>query len=130
MGCKVDTKCKSCGHAFSYDDGGGFFFMLLPCGRTKSIGNDDMGKLQLRFQKGLALKSQADRRARGLPADEEAVEQFAHLEPLSAEDYFAAVEKKAGKCRCGGNLRFDAPPRCPRCRSTDLAEGKVSMLYD
>jgi hypothetical protein len=34
-------------------------------------------------------------------------------------------------CECGGRLSFDAPPRCPDCRSTDLEpiEG-THVLYD
>lgn len=39
-------------------------------------------------------------------------------EPLSREEYHAAVEATLEPCTCGGNFRYDAPPRCPTCRST------------
>lgn len=36
-----------------------------------------------------------------------------------------------GICRrCGGAQRLDAPPRCPKCRSTDLEEGCVDFRWD
>jgi hypothetical protein len=42
----------------------------------------------------------------------------------------AGVEAAAGSCECGGRFTFDAPPRCPRCRSTHIEEGPPTILYD
>lgn len=41
------------------------------------------------------------------------------------------IETLLRKHRCGGRFRFDAPPRCPKCRSTDVAcdEGPT-IMYD
>jgi predicted RNA-binding Zn-ribbon protein involved in translation (DUF1610 family) len=38
----------------------------------------------------------------------------------------------APACECGGRFTMDAPPRCPNCRSTELARDPdgISILYD
>ena len=43
-----------------------------------------------------------------------------------------AFEQHAGSCGCCGGFRFDAPPRCPNCRSADLDYDKErpSVRYD
>jgi hypothetical protein len=42
------------------------------------------------------------------------------------------VEKLVGTCRCKGRYRFDAPARCPKCKSTDFADDPefVTVYYD
>jgi hypothetical protein len=55
MGHEVEAKCLDCGTTFTVMHGGGFFFHLVrcdKCGRTKSIGFDDLGELHLRYLKG------------------------------------------------------------------------------
>ncbi len=52
---------------------------------------------------------------------------FHNQQRLGGDDPSAIV----GTCpRCQGSLRLDAPPRCPRCRSDDLAQGPGEMLWD
>jgi len=33
-------------------------------------------------------------------------------------------EKPIPQCKCGGTFKTDAPPRCPKCRSTKIDKGK------
>ncbi len=35
-------------------------------------------------------------------------------------------------CKCGGTFSTDAPPRCPKCRSTNLKRDPdgIEILYD
>lgn len=37
---------------------------------------------------------------------------------LTRAEYRAAAEATLDRCACGGTYRYDAPPRCPGCRST------------
>ncbi|MBN1561099.1 hypothetical protein JW998_12670 [candidate division KSB1 bacterium] len=56
MGHTVTATCTVCGATFTLDYGGGFFFHLLrcnKCGKTKSIGFDELGEWHLRYLKGL-----------------------------------------------------------------------------
>jgi predicted nucleic-acid-binding Zn-ribbon protein len=53
--------------------------------------------------------------------------------PVNAEEYRNAQNKaelEAGECRCGGTLKLDASPRCPKCRSGQIEEGETIMDYD
>ena len=34
----------------------------------------------------------------------------------------AAIEKRLKRCTCGGRHRFEAPVRCPKCKSTDIED--------
>jgi len=36
------------------------------------------------------------------------------------DNEIANAEKTARKCSCGGDFKYDAPARCPKCRSTDI----------
>jgi hypothetical protein len=40
------------------------------------------------------------------------------------------LEAPWGRCDCGGELSYDAPPRCPQCRSTDLGAIGNYINYD
>jgi hypothetical protein len=55
-------------------------------------------------------------------------------EPLTRTEYHAAAEGTLEPCACGGRFRYDAPARCPRCRSTssqwDRDPNARSMHYD
>ena len=55
---------------------------------------------------------------------ERALPTFQKLEAVVDE---AGVE---GKCGCGGRFTFDAPPRCPKCRSTDYEDLGNHIDYD
>lgn len=107
MGHTYLARCKKCGYEFEVQEGGGFFFHLLrcdECGKTKSISFDEIGEpLQENY-----------------PSDS-----------ISEEKYHSEVEKIAGKCKCAGQFKFNAPPKCPNCKSLVLINtGKIIMFYD
>ena len=128
MGHQIEAKCLDCGRTFTVDHGGGFFFHLVrcdKCGKTKSIGFDELGELHLRYLKGLpgpycVASSEHD----------EYVRKHAPVESISEDEYHRGIEAITRKCRCGGKYTLDAPPRCPKCRSTRFKEGAVTVMYD
>jgi len=130
MGHQFEAKCLDCGAISTVLKGGGFVFHLLhcdTCGETTSICFDDLGELHLRYLKGLPgpyciATSEHDKD----------VQENADIEPISKKEYNKGVEKFAGKCDCGGDYTFDAPPRCSECRSTRLekVEGGLGWCYD
>ena len=109
--------CRSCDTHFIVDHGGGFFFDKLhcdQCGRATNVGHRDLGDIHLRYVKGLGMPYAVARAA--MDARIQAEYQG---EPLSQDEYYAAAEATLDPCPCGGRFRYDAPPRCPTCRSTD-----------
>ena len=117
MGSTVGYICRSCGTHFTIGHGGGFFFDKLQCdqcGRSTNLGHRDLGDIHLRFVKGLKTpyaiaRAEMDRRIQAeYPG-----------EPLSRDEYHAAAEATLEACPCGGHFRYDAPARCPTCRSTN-----------
>ena len=116
MGSSTGQQCRSCGTSFVVDQGGGFFFDQLhcdQCGRVWSIGHADLGDLHLGFVKGLGRPYAIAR------AENDARIQREFPGPVvSGEAYVAGVEALAPACECGGSFKYDAPPRCPTCRST------------
>ena len=116
MGSLRGAICRICGTRFTVRSGGGFYFDLLhcdQCGMAKSFAHDEMGEVHLRFVKGLPgpyalARSAMDRR----------IQTEYTGAPLSRDEDHAAVEATPDPCRCGGRFRYDAPPRCPGCRST------------
>jgi hypothetical protein len=128
MGQIVRTACLECGERFEMSRGGGFKFHQLSCdtcGRTTAIGFAALGDLHRRYLKGLSgpyclVTTEDNARLR----------EESGVEPISTEEYHRQVERLAGKCLCGGRFTFAAPPRCPKCRSTRLAEGAVVICYD
>ena len=130
MGMQCDATCQKCGHAFPVCDGGGFSFHLLrcdTCGKEKSVDFASLGELHGRYLKGLSGPYSIATRAR-----DEHLRAGTPGPPISEEEYHAAVEAFLGKHRCGGRFRFDAPPRCPKCRSIDIKydEGGPTIMYD
>jgi hypothetical protein len=130
MGATYNVKCKQCGHKFNVNSGGGFFFHILHCdlcGEDKSIRFEEIGEPHLRYIKGLpgpycvASSGQDQYIKDNYPG-----------EPMSEGEYHAAVEQIAGACECGGSYKFDAPPRCPKCRSTELEydPARPHIMYD
>jgi hypothetical protein len=120
MGQQTDAKCLDCGRAFTVDSGGGFNFYLLrcdKCGKTKSIAFDELGDLCARCSGGLVgshvTPSECD-----------------DMEPTPLDEYDLAVEAIAGNCKCSGKYLFNAPPRCPHCKSTRIEEGEITAFYD
>lgn len=128
MGEAYLARCKKCGFEFSVRTGAGFHFHLLTCdkcAKTKSISFDKIGEPHLRFIKGLRgpyCMATAD-------SDRKIQENYPG-EPLTESEYRAMVEKMAKKCRCGGKFKFDAPPRCPKCRSTRIEKKEEVCTYD
>ena len=116
MGSGHQARCLECAESFVVNRGGGFFFHMLrcdQCGQTKSIGFDELGELHLRYLKGLSgpyamISAERDRYVR----------EHLDVEAIDEQEYHAGVEEAAGSCECGGRFTFDAPPRCPGCRST------------
>lgn len=128
MGAEVSAKCLDCRKKFKVNSGGGFSFHLVrcdKCGETKSIGFDELGELHLRYLKGLPgpyCIATADH--------DQAVRLHAPVEPISEDEYYEGIDALAGECRCGGKYSLSAPPRCPRCHSTRIEQGRVELLYD
>ena len=128
MGHQVQAKCLECGCTFTASHGGGFSFHLLrcdQCGQTKSIGFDELGELHVRYVKGLPgpycmASSDHDRN----------IQEHAPVEPISKEEYHRGIEAAAGKCECRGQYTLGAPVRCPKCRSTQVEEGRPTIMYD
>lgn len=124
--------CRACGTKFRISEGGGFFFDLLHCdrcGKTRSVGHQELGDIHLGYVKGLpgpyaVARAELDRRIKeGYPG-----------EPLTRDEYRAAAEATLDPCTCGGRFRYDAPPRCTGCASTsemwDLDPTAGSVFYD
>ena len=128
MGHTRKAKCLNCGKKFSIQHGGGFHFHRLrcdTCGESKSVGFDQIDELHSRYIKGLPgpyciAGSEHDAEIQGC----------ASIEPISEADYKTGVEALAGNCNCGGQFRFDAPLRCPECKSTNIKEGEITEMYD
>lgn len=128
MGIQYYGICKNCGRRFKIMDGGGFTFHMLrcdTCGKHKSVKFEQLGELHLRYLKGLNQPySLATAHYDSL------IKELFPGEPLPKDSYEAAIEEFVGKCKCGGQFRFKASPRCPRCRSTDFEEDpKGSALF-
>lgn len=130
MGHTYRAFCRKCRSSFEVNEGGGFFFHLLrcdTCGAEKSIGFDEIGEPHLRYLKGLegpycVASSDHDRHVReNYPG-----------EPMSEEEYHAAVEELCGTCECGGRFRFDGLPRCPKCHTPYHKNGaeETDVFYD
>ena len=104
MGCRYGVKCAQCGHKFSINEGGGFFFHLLhcgSCGEEISVGFDEIGEAHVRYLKGLpgpycVASSEFDNYMRDNYLGE----------PLSEEEYHVIVEQIAGACSCGGSFNI------------------------
>jgi hypothetical protein len=118
MGTATGHICQACGTRFGVRDGGGFFFDLLHCdrcGRTQSVGHEELGDIHLRFVKGLPGPYTV-----GRTAMDRRIQREYPGEPLSRDEYHAAAEATFDPCPCGGRFRYGAPPRCPTCRSTSV----------
>ena len=89
----------------------------------------DLGDIHLAFVKGLPGPYAVSRSA----IDREIKARFPGA-PLDREAYHDAAEATLEACECGGRFRYDAPARCPVCRSTSELwdrDQRISMvLYD
>lgn len=132
MGSASGHICNHCGTRFTVRQGGGFYFDLLhcdACGAPRSVQHGDLGDIHLRFVKGLpgpyaVARSEMDRRIR---AEYDG-------EPIDRVQYHALAEGTLEPCACGGRFRYDAPARCPSCRSDQRSWGRdpdaPGMFYD
>jgi hypothetical protein len=132
MGSSTGWICNVCGAHFHGRDGGGFFFDLLhcdACGRAQSVSHQELGDIHLGFVKGLPGPYAVARSA----MDRQIKETYPGG-PLSRAAYHAAAEATLAPCGCGGHFRYDAPARCPTCRSTaaswEVDPTAVRMHYD
>ena len=128
MGHIVKAECLDCGKDFKVNHGGGFSYHLVrcdKCGNTKFIGFDDLGELHLRYLKGLPGPYSI-----ATSEHDSNIQNQTSLEPISEEEYHRGINNFAGKCRCRGKYTLDAPPRCPKCYSTRIKEGKTTVWCD
>ena len=130
MGSATGYQCPGCGTRFEASEGGGFSFDLLHCdrcGAAQSVAHCDMGDVHLAFIKGLKTPYAVAR------AEMDAEIQRTYPgQPLGEAAYHALVERQLPPCPCGGRLTYAAPPRCPRCGSTDerWTPTGEQMFYD
>jgi Zn finger protein HypA/HybF involved in hydrogenase expression len=129
MGHEFEAKCRDCEKTFRVSEGGGFSFHLVrcdQCGETKTIDFEDLGELHLQYLKGLSGPY-----CIASSVHDKDVQEHAPVEPISKSKYHAEVESQAGSCKCGGHYAFDAPPRCPACRSTRMDQIMgIEVNYD
>ena len=115
MGSASGFICRACGARFMAKEGGGFFFDLLhcdKCGTTRNVGHEELGDIHLRYVKGLPGPYAVSR----MEMDRRIQQEYAG-EPISRDEYRVAAEATLEPCACGGTFRYDAPARCPGCRS-------------
>ncbi len=130
MGRESGAICNNCGVRFAVREGGGFLFHLLHCdgcGAERSIGFEEIGEPHLRYLKGLNVPY-----AMATAEHDRRVQEHYPGEPISEEKYHRIVEDLCGECDCAGGFRFDAPPRCPECRSADYRKDPdgQEIFYD
>ncbi len=130
VGMQFTAVCRACGTSFTGKSGGGFTFHMLHCdrcGRSREIEFEKLGDLHYRFLKGLRGPY-----AIATSEHDQMVREHFPGEPLSEPEYHSAVEGLLPKCRCGGAFRFDAPIRCPKCRSDQFEEDPDGdmLMYD
>lgn len=117
MGSQYGVICKDCGKKSMVSKGGGFTFHLLhcnKCGDEKEISFDELGDIQIRYEK--RFNTEVEKEA----------------ETLTEKEYQKLVEQFAGKCKCGGKYKFNAPPRCFHCKSKNIEfdHDNPGLMYD
>ena len=129
MGGRFEAVCEKCEERFFISKGGGFNFHLLhcdKCGKENSISFDKLGEVHFRYIKGLDTPYSVATSSSDLY-----IQQNYTGKPISEKEYHKSVERIVGKCKCGGQFKFDAPPRCPKCRSSNLSIRKSPLgQYD
>jgi len=126
MGHVTEATCLDCGAQFTVSAGGGFRFHRLrcdTCGKTVSVGFEELGQLYRRHLESLPL-----------PAGVDSEERNRYIEKSLAyapkPDDHVGIETILDPCSCGGRFAFDAPPHCPQCRSAHIEQGRVVEYYD
>jgi predicted Zn-ribbon and HTH transcriptional regulator len=95
------------------------------CGTAKSVGHDEVAEHFQRFVKGMEVRYTVATGERDSQIFEDP-----DISPMSEDEFHAKVEEYAGACSCGVNFKYDAPLRCPKCRSTQIKEAKPTIFYD
>jgi hypothetical protein len=125
MGRAFQAVCGSCGHVFVTSEGGGFSFESLRCdrcGADTAVEYEAIWDTYLAMLKGLKPL---------MPEPNGADWRTYPGEPITQEEYRRRVEAHAGACPCGGRFTFDAPLRCPACRSAEVADdGTGDIRFD
>lgn len=130
MGSKSGVICKDCSTKYNMFKGGGFRFHLLHCdicGKEKQVSFRELGDIHLRYIKGLNVPY-----CMATNESDKFIQENYPGDSIGEDEYHSLVEEFSGKCECGGNYSFDAPQRCPNCRSTESEfdpEGGFEM-YD
>ena len=130
MGTSYSAICNDCGAKFQANEGGGFTFHLLKCskcGSDKSVGFDSLGDTHKKYVKGLSVPYSTFS-----SKEDENIRKNYPGEPITAEEYHKKIENLAGTCKCGGQYKFDAPSRCPNCKSANIKrdpDGRT-IFYD
>ncbi len=128
MGHIAPAKCLDCGEAFRVRQGGSFTSHLLrcdACGKTRLVHLKESHQLRSRHGQG-CLDEEISRES-GRHSEES---DSAGIEPVTEADYRQELESLVGTCECGGRHTFDAPARCPSCRSVCVELGRPTILYD
>jgi hypothetical protein len=119
MGYAERYRCTTCGNHFTVARGPNMFSHVLHCDRCglgRGVRFAELGDIHERWIAGL-----------GSPWSIATMQHDRHLqetfegEPLTDEEYEAAVDEWAGSCECGGRWRLKAPAqvRCPTCRGVE-----------
>jgi len=122
MGRCFQAACGTCRHTFMVTEGGGFSFDALRCNRCgadTTVAHADVSDDYLAMLKGFGCEGTEPDGAdwRTYPG-----------EPITNDEYRRRVEVKAGVCPCGGQFSYDAPPRCPACRSDAVTDNKLESI--
>lgn len=137
MGIERPVICKKCGHKFRCRNGGGFFFLQIrcdKCGKDKFIGIDKISdkirkereKELLAFiksekldKKGSIVRTTDDTNSTvGIELDGKVIKKISTN--IFSKKNKKLFEDSLRKCKCGGQLKWDAPARCPKCHCTKL----------
>jgi PHP family Zn ribbon phosphoesterase len=108
MGEIYETQCKSCGHVFELEEGGGFTFSIWycnACGSPGYIPNHPLDRPD--WLGGPDYKALGER---------------------SADEWQPSEEDL--RCECGGRFTPGTPPRCPECGATDIEKGETVGFID
>lgn len=125
MGRAFRAVCESCGYTFPASEGGGFSFESLrcdQCGVQTAVEYEAIWDTYLAMLKGIKPL---------MPEPNGADWRTYPGEPITEEEYRCRVEAKAGECPCGGRFSFEAPLRCPACKSVSVADdGTHTIMFD
>ncbi len=111
MGSETGQICRDCGHRFRSMDGPGMLFAVLrceTCGAEVSVSMEEAGE---RFDYDGERDALFDRGYPGSMMD---------------------IATRKHSAECSGRCTFDAPVRCPACKSTRLEFDREAdrIMYD